>query len=334
MNFEQDDIEKCKIYFHSQLERKVLSIEAEQLNAFVEFIVDNIIPDSLKGNLLNTIQSYTREELEIIQEKFIQKTEFDGLLSKSFHVEKRKHLKEKLVQLDKEQEESAFGDSITKAFQTGKRAELKEKLQNLESESTSRTAKLISLRPYLKAVGIAASIILIFLVWQPQHSSDKKLFADYSNGLNNNSIADFTQTELIKEQNGLRGEEEHFRNYTYDETLQLLESIELVKQKRFENAKETFNRFRIKKEETPGLTLYLAIAQLNSDDLDEAIQNLEYLNKIPNFLYADETKFHLAFAYLKSGKRKKAKELLNQLANNKNKFTEQASQTLKKIRWF
>ncbi|MBI3139991.1 MAG: hypothetical protein HYZ15_15550 [Sphingobacteriales bacterium] len=334
MNFEQHDIENSKAYLLILVENESLNIGVGKIDSFLNFIRDRNTPDSLRGNLLQTIQSLSLNEVRALLEQFTEEDEFENLVSKSFQIEKRRELKKNLVQFDTEYENDSFDETITKAFQIEKREQLKKKLKVLDVESVSKKGKVVSMGTYLKAISIAASIILILVVWQPQHSSDKKLFADYSNSIDNSSINDFTQTERINEQGGLRGEEEHFRNFTFDETLQLQEAIALVKQKEFEKAKGVFNRFHIEKEKNPGLVLYLSIAQLNSDDMEEAIKNLEYLNRLPAFSYTEETKFHLAFAYLKTGERKKAKELLNELITSKSKFSDKAQQTLKKIRWF
>ena len=334
MNFEQYDIEKSKAYLLGLLESGTLNVEVDKIDEFIDFIINNTSSDSLKETLLQAIQIYSITELRDLEERFIKDYDFEEIISKSFQVEKRRQLKKNLIQLDTELEEASFNEIIEKAFQTEKREELKKKLKALDVEALPKKGKVVLLRPYFRAISIAASIILILVVWQPQHSSDTKLFAVYSNSIDNSSINDFTQAELIKEQGRLRGEEEHFRNYSYNETLQLLEAIELEKQKNFEKAKEVFNSLHVEKEKNPGLALYLSIAQLNTGDLDVAIKNLDYLAQLSNFSYQDEAKFHLAFAYLKSGERNKAKGLLHELVSSKSKFSDQAQQSLNKIRWF
>jgi tetratricopeptide (TPR) repeat protein len=334
MKFEQYDIENSKSLLLALIKNEKLNLIEDKIDLFVIFICDEITPDSLKGTFLQTLQSLSLKEIHTLTERFKEEDDLDTLISKSFQIEKRRQLKKNLIQLDTELEEISFDETVTKAFQIEKREELKQTLKALEAESVAKKGKVISMRPYLKAIWIAASIILILFVWQPQHSSDKKLFAEYSNSIDNSSINDFTQTERIIEQGGLRGEEEHFRNFTFDETLQLQEAIALVRQKEFEKAKEVFNRFHIEKEKNPGLALYLSIAQLNSDDVEKAITNLEYLKELSAFSYTEETKFHLAFAYLKTGERKKAKKLLNELITSKSKFSDKAQETLNKISWF
>ena len=334
MNFEINDINNSQTHLIALVEEGILSIDIDKIKEFVDFIIFNIDPDSLKENLLKTIQSFSVVEVKNLQDRFINENYFDEIIAKAFQLEKRRQLKQKLIQLDLETTEDSTDEIIAKAFQIEKRKELKLKLQTLERDLKIEETKVISIQSFLKVISIAASLILIFLVWQPQHSSDKKLFANYSSHLDSSSIWDFTNSDLIKEQTGLRGEEEYFRNYSYDETLQLLEAINLVKEKEFDKGKKIFTKLHVEKDKNPGLTLYLSIAQLNTGDLDKAITNLEYLNKLQSFLYQDDAKFHLAFAYLKENKRKRAKDLLKDLVNSKSKYSAQAKQTLKKIRWF
>lgn len=331
MNFDQHDIDESKAYLLPLLENSTLSVGIDQINELIDYIAANTAPGSLKETLLLTIKSFSIAELKALEEDYLKESDFDRLILKSFQLEKRRLLKQKLIQLDSEIAEASLDETITKAFRVEKRKELKEGLKKLELESKV-PGRVISMKSFFKIISIAASIILIFLIWQPQHISDKKLFATYSG--NHNILTDFTDADLIKKQTGLRGEEEHFRNYSYGETLELQEAIALVKQKDYERAKEIFKRLNVEKEKNSGLALYFSIAQLNTDNLAEAIKNLEYLAKLPDFSYQDETKFHLAFAYLKSGERKKARELLNDLVKNNSKFSDQAKQIIKKLRWF
>lgn len=334
MNFEINDINNSQTHLIALVEEGILSIDIDKIKEFVDFIIFNIDSDSLKENLLKTIQSFSVVELKNLQDKFINENYFDEIIAKAFRLEKRRQLKQKLIQLDLEATEDSTDEIITKAFQIEKRKELKLKLQTLERDSKIEETKVISIQSFFKVISIAASLILIFLIWQPQHSSDKKLFANYSSHLDSGSISDFTNSDLIKEQTGLRGEEEYFRNYGYDETLQLLEAINLVKEKDFEKGKEIFTKLHVEKEKNPGLALYLSISQLNTSDLNNAITNLEYLDKLKGFSYQDDAKFHLAFAYLKANERRRAKEIFQSLANGNTKYSAQAKQTLKKIRWF
>lgn len=334
MKFEEHDITNSKSHLIALIKNENLNLEEHKVELFINFISDEITSDFSKASLFKILQSFSLYELTDLIEKFRKEDDFDNLISKSFQIKKRRQLKNNLIQLELEQKEINLDELIEKAFQIEKRDQLKQKLNLLENQPIYEKSKVISIKQYLKAISIAASTLLILFVWQPQHSSDTNLFNDYANSIDNTSINDFANAERIKEQGALRGEDELFRNYTYFESLELLEAIELVKENNFAKAKEVFNSLHIEKEKNPGLALCFSIVQLRTDNLDAAIETLEYLKKLHDFPYQDEIKFHLAFAYLKLGERKKSKELLRELARGKNKFSGQAQKTLKKIRWF
>lgn len=334
MNYDQSEIENFKTFLLKELEEGKLNVSENKFTEFSQFILKNLPEDSSNKSIIQRFQLFTDNDIKILAEQFNKEDVFNNLITKSFRIEKRKQLKESIKELENDFQDFEFDKNISKAFQIEKRQELKKKLKIIDKSVESKKPWTITIRPYLKILGIAASILLVIGIWQPQHFSDEKLYSDYLSNLDNNSIADYTKTDIVIEQNGLRGEEKHFQNYNDIETNQLLEAIANVKQKRFEYALGIFNTHHVVKEKNPGLALYLSIAQLNTDNLSDAILNLEYLTKLSGFLYHDESKFHLAYAYLKLGERSKAKELLKELASSQSKFSDQAKLTLDKIRWF
>lgn len=329
MNFEQHDIEKGKAYLQALVFGMALAIGKDRLNDFVDFIANNTTFSSNNETFISTVQTYTEADIKDFEERFINKGDFDKVISKSFILEKRIQLLENLSGLDAGNATLSTDDAIRIAFKVEKRLELKQNLKNLKIEP-----RVILINSYFKYVGIAASFALIILAWQPQHSSNEKLFSIYSSNINSSNIVDFAGSEVLKESDGTRGEEVFFKNYGYNESSQLLEAISLVRQKEFEKAKEIFIKQNVQKDKNPGLTLYYSIAQINTNNLDSAIINLEYLIQLPDFSYKDEARYHLAFAYLKLGDRIKAKELLHTLIVNKSQFSDEAQKTLKQIRWF
>lgn len=334
MNIEPSEVEKINSYFLARIESDNLNLDVNLTMKFTVFVIEEIEINSNSENILLTIELFSTDKIRSLIEQFKSENEFDNLVLNSFQKEKRNQLKNNLIQLEMEWNEINLDEAITSAFQLRKRHELKKKLQTLEIELGSKAGIVIALRPYYKAMAIAASIVLVFIVWQPQNMSNEKLFAEYSNNIDNSIIGDFTEAEIVKEQLGVRGEEYYFKNFTIDESLQLEQAITLIRKKEFEKAERIFSEFKIEKEKNPGLSLFLAIAQLNSGNAEKAKENLEYLLFLPSFGFTDEVKLHLAFAYLKLDNRDKAKVLLNELISSKSKFADEAKQTLKRLRWF
>ena len=80
--------------------------------------------------------------------------------------------------------------------------------------------------------------------------------------------------------------------------------------------------------------LFLAIAQLKTNQVEQAVSNLEYLNTISNYEFADEVKFRLALGYINQNKKSKAKDLLVSLVSTNNKYSNTAQEILDNMRWF
>jgi hypothetical protein len=76
------------------------------------------------------------------------------------------------------------------------------------------------------------------------------------------------------------------------------------------------------------------LSQLNSNDIDVAISNLEFLKNKKDLKFSDDVKFHLAMGYIKKGNRKKSKIILKELIVNNSKFKSRSELILKKMRWF
>ena len=104
--------------------------------------------------------------------------------------------------------------------------------------------------------------------------------------------------------------------------------IQLFKNNNFENSKRILITLN-PKEKNNQLLLFLAIAQLKTNEVNEAVSNLEYLNAISNYEFADE-----ALGYINQNKKRKAKDLLVTLASANNKYSQTSQEILDNIRWF
>jgi hypothetical protein len=370
IKFDKDDIVASRQQLELLHKNGNLNIDIDQLDIFLDLLCSIVLsrsqiqyflappdPFRIKENLLTTIQAFSTDDLKYLQIKFVENLKFEGTLFKSFQQGKRLQLKKKLIDLDNGITQISFDEAVSKSFQLDRRSDLKKRLIRLdkgnlevaENKNTTdpldlknedaenlviKKGKVFSIKPFLVGLSIAASLLLIFFVWQPQHTSDGTLFSDYTVNLEPRTLTDLEKSDLIKESSGVRGEEELFNNFTFNETNKLLEAIKLVRNKQFAKAEEIFTSLRVQKEKNPGLTLYLSIAQLQTGKLQEGVKNLEYLSNLSGFSNIDDAKFHLAFAYIKYGDRNKARIFLKDLVISKSKFAAIAQETLKKIRWF
>lgn len=204
---------------------------------------------------------------------------------------------------------------------------------SLSNERDSKPKpKVISLS-WMKYASIAAIFIIGFMIWQPNKLSNEDLFSQYNSEESIIQSIDYQKISTVSESGGVRGGEILFKNFTKSETEEAMEAIELFKNNNFEKSKRILITLN-PKEKNNQLLLFLAIAQLKTNEVNEAVSNLEYLNAISNYEFADEVKFHLALGYINQNKKRKAKDLLVTLASANNKYSQTSQEILDNIRWF
>ena len=204
---------------------------------------------------------------------------------------------------------------------------------SLSNERDSKPKpKVISLS-WMKYTSIAAIFIIGFMIWQPNKITNDKLFSQYNSEVSIIQSIDYQKIATVSESGGVRGGEILFKNFTKSETEEAMEAIELFKNNNFENSKRILITLN-PKEKNNQLLLFLAIAQLKTNEVNEAVSNLEYLNAISNYEFSDEAKFHLALGYIKQNEKKKAKVLFVTLVTNDSKYSKPSEEILDKIRWF
>jgi hypothetical protein len=333
MNVEMD----IKIYIKDKLNVYELTRNVEQVDLCVEFIFDSLVAPSGAVDLVERVQGLSKGDLEALVVKFTEEEKFNDLINKSFELEARKALKEKIGLWD--QEEFEEDELIEKAFLVKKRQELKKLL--VTSEAVDKVEKEVSTLSEIwlnyKGFSIAASIIIALAVWQPQHWSDRRILDEYAVNINTNSlsgVSEFAKGNI--DQNNSRGNDNlYFEGYTYSENIELTEAIALFENKNYELARDILVRLKVSKTDDAGLILYLAIAQLNSGEYSTAIDNLKKIQKSPTLEVSEHVDFYLGLAYLKAGERLRAKEIFRKIASEKeNMFNDQASIIIKKLRWF
>lgn len=203
---------------------------------------------------------------------------------------------------------------------------------NREEETIRAAASKISFS-WMKYASIAAIFIIGFMIWQPNKLSNEDLFSQYNSEESIIQSIDYQKISTVSESGGVRGGEILFKNFTKSETEDTMEAIELFKNNNFEKSKRILITLN-PKEKNNQLLLFLAIAQLKTNEVNEAVSNLEYLNAISHYEFSDEAKFHLAVGYIKQNEKKKAKVLLVALVTNDSKYSKPSQEILDKIRWF
>lgn len=355
MNINQQDIDDSISYLLNLINNRSLDLDHDNIELFINFVYQEGYTESFNGKLLQYFQNKSKEELNELADEFRLHEEFNALMIYSFHIGNRNELKRDLIEIEQEGEADEL---ITAAFELQNRREQKQLLVNLEKKpykSKFRFLYFIS--------GIAASITLVLFIFLQQissssseiatsempatqenttevYSTDKSFSAEptveKSSIRVHNKLAyadiSLTRSELKFSGDNFRGDEFYIENYTQEDTPILFEAIEAVKNENYNQAIDIFKQFEINIDKNPELSLFLSIAQFNTNEVNVAIQNLEYLKKLDSFAYKDEAKLNLAFAYLKNEELNKAIPILKELKNsNKGKIAEIAFITLNEL---
>lgn len=198
--------------------------------------------------------------------------------------------------------------------------------------SVEKKDKVISLT-WIKYLATAAILILAFFIWQPTQSSDNELLAYYSANLESLTNSNFNALDIKNTDGSERGGDIILNNYSKIETEKALAGLSYFKSGNYDRAKKIFIELK-PMEHNNQILFFLALSQLNTNDIDASILNLEYLLIQPEFSFSDDVKFHLAIGYLKKGFRSKSKNLLKGLVANDGEIGQQASLILNEMRWF
>lgn len=312
-------------------------------------IYAQFLKELAESYVLGKTSDATKYLLETNNVVFLKEVQFLKSMQQAIKSVERKRIK---ADLPKSYERLTFELSeteIANAIKKKGREDFKEKFKQWDGElekekrpliyyslSNERDSKpkpkVISLS-WMKYASIAAIFIIGFMIWQPNKLSNEDLFSQYNSEESIIQSIDYQKISTVSESGGVRGGEILFKNFTKSETEEAMEAIELFKNNNFEKSKRILITLN-PKENNNQLLLFLAIAQLKTNEVNEAVSNLEYLNAISNYEFADEVKFHLALGYINQNKKRKAKDLLVTLASANNKYSQTSQEILDNIRWF
>lgn len=181
---------------------------------------------------------------------------------------------------------------------------------------------------------IAASIVAFGLfIWQPTQSSDVELLAYYNSNLESLSQNNLESLDFNTLNSSTRGDEMIFQNLSAIESEDVLLALSYFKDKNYDQAKAKLEELRPRGKNDQVL-FFLALSQSKTNNVDESITNLEFLNGQEDFGLLDDVKFHLAMAYLKKGDRNKSKNLLKELKSSDSNVSREAKIIFDKMRWF
>ncbi|TLM88876.1 tetratricopeptide repeat protein [Hymenobacter jeollabukensis] len=283
-------------------------------------------------------------------------TLIDAYLNGTLSAEEQAAVVERLARDNDFQELYKFTQSVQRVARQQERRRIKAMLQALDDKSASpepvdetgskvipitsqpqddltikaHTPKVI--RWPLTSIGIAASIAAILLVWQPTRSSNDEVFAAYAG----TTASTVTLPESVGPEvaGGMRGAETVVEGFSAAETEALAQAVYMLQAKEYDNAKVLLNELVQAKGEQPILLQNLAVAQLNSNEVAEAVRNLESLRQHPTQASRNQVEFDLALGYIKQGKLRQARALLQRVAQSRSTLARPAAAILDKMRWW
>lgn len=250
----------------------------------------------------------------------------------------RELLIDQLISVNDEQ--SIIPDHIIEmAVKKKSRDDLREKFKEW-SDEVSETSNNDNGKPitsskfqYIKYL-IAASIVGFGLfIWQPTQSSDDELFAYYNSSLENLAQDNLESLNYEIKNSATRGDEITFQNYSPVDSENIIMALSFFKGENYDQAKTKLEELEPRGKNNK-ILFFLALSQLNTNNVKESIENLEFLAIQEEFKLLDDVKFHLAMAYLKEGNRERSKILLKELKSSDSKVSNEAKIILDKMRWF
>jgi len=200
--------------------------------------------------------------------------------------------------------------------------------KSIPDKSTQNKYKTFQIN-YSWAISIAAAIIgIAFIIWQPHKSSNQNIYNTYA-------LA-YARTNILESDNTIktRGGAIYFENLSPSDNMIISEALLLYHDQNYRASKTIFEQVLVHKAKNDELMLYMAISQLFSNDIDNAINNLVDLTKLSNYLFKDQADYYLALAYIRSNQVSKARKLLKDIKEGNSEYANQAAEMLNEMRWF
>jgi hypothetical protein len=218
---------------------------------------------------------------------------------------------------------SLYSDIVSEINETGK-SELKSFIRDIDKDLEDPNLFFIRTRrywPVAASIIILISFALFYLLNVPSIDSDE-LFASYFEPYPNNIIHYARGAQIPPE----------LEDISLEKYNKIVQGMKLYDAEKFQEAYDVFTENINQADDNEVLLFYLAITQLENDELKLAIQNLELISQDLDNIFYDASQWYLALAYLTDKQIKKSKKLLKEIINNDNQFSERANKLLSDIK--
>lgn len=192
-----------------------------------------------------------------------------------------------------------------------------------KEDKTRKTVPLFRRRWFYYAATIAAVVAIgTFFILQQGRQGPRlygKYFTPYPN-----EIITYARGQQVPE---------GYDQFTQQEYNLIVRAMKYYERENYGKARELFEANVRKTPENAGLIVYMALCQMQTDKLQPAIQNLEYVLGLSNPPLEKQTQWYLALAHLKNNQTDKADELLQAIAQQpQHPFQDQAQKIVHKIK--
>lgn len=172
---------------------------------------------------------------------------------------------------------------------------------------------------FLKNYRYAAFILVLLAIGAYflffNESKTERLFSEYFSPYKNDLIT-YTRGNKIPAD---------FNELSQESYNKVVSGMKAYDNGQYKKAADLFGQVIEKYSSQPELIFYLSISQLEIDEPQKAVNNLFYLQNLPDFRYKYETVWYLALAYLKKGNKNEALIYLSKIPEQ-SKYTKQASE--------
>lgn len=235
-------------------------------------------------------------------------------------------------------EQVQFMRGVVKAAEDAGKEQLRKKLQekheqlaaSLEQESekdrTAGKGKSIPLyrrRWFYYAGGVAALLIVGLFVLLPSNNTGNRLYNTYFEA-HPNELVPYARGEQVPAA---------FDHLSQEEYNLVVRAMKYYERGNYQEASALFEENVGRSAENAGLMVYMAISEMESGKTGQAIENLLYVNNLKEATLQDEAGWYLAMAYLKDNQEEKARNQLQDIAEERqHPFRARASKLLKELK--
>jgi hypothetical protein len=112
----------------------------------------------------------------------------------------------------------------------------------------------------------------------------------------------------------------------------LRKAFEMYEAEKYQEASDLFELVLTKDFDNIPAHLYSGISNIEIEEYIEARKSFEFIIEDDNSLFVEQAEWYLAWCYLKTGNKAKAKELFSKISENDTHYSENANKVLKRMR--